>query len=143
MLVLRMHIFIPHGQYALPRLVDPPVEVWFWWSSAPLDPTSVRPIIYRIRLETTESVSRSIMSAEAFKVPMNLAELGQLLKSYFAAKFGSVLDYFVIEGRMSLDATGDAGVTGTCRKRAADKNVFFTVTVNVPLGTIQNLQEYS
>jgi hypothetical protein len=74
---------------------------------------------------------------------MNPTELDQLLKSYLAAKFGSVLDYFVIEGRMSPDATGDVGVPGTCRKRAADKNVFFTVTVNVPLDTIQNLQEYS
>jgi hypothetical protein len=67
---------------------------------------------------------------------MNSAELDQLLKSYLEGEFGLVRDYFVIESRMSPDATGDVGATGTYRKRAADKNVFFTVTINATLGTI-------
>ncbi|HKZ42740.1 MAG TPA: hypothetical protein VJ044_17385 [Candidatus Hodarchaeales archaeon] len=73
---------------------------------------------------------------------MNSSGLDQLLKDYLEAKFGSDLDYFAIEGRMSPDAKGDMGVTGTYRKTAGDKKVFFTVTVNVTSRKIQNLQEY-
>jgi len=73
---------------------------------------------------------------------MNSSGLDQLLKDYLAAKFGSTLDYFVIESRMSPDANGDMGVTGSYRKRAGDKNVFFTLTVNLASRKVQNLQEY-
>lgn len=88
-------------------------------------------------------MSGSIMSADTLRIPMTSTELDQLLKNYLETKFRSVLDYFVVEGRMSPDAAGDVGVTGTYRKKAGDKNVFFTATVNVPARTIQNLQEYS
>jgi hypothetical protein len=73
---------------------------------------------------------------------MNSSGLDQLLKSYFEAKFGLALDYFAIEGRMSPDAKGDVGLTGSYRKRAGDKKVFFTVTVNLTSHKVQNLQEY-
>jgi len=43
---------------------------------------------------------------------------------------------------MAPDAQGDMGVTGSYRKKAGDKQVFFTVTVNVASRKIQNLQEY-
>ena len=43
---------------------------------------------------------------------------------------------------MSPDAKGDMGVTGSYRKRAGDKKVFFTATVNLTSRKIQNLQEY-
>jgi hypothetical protein len=73
---------------------------------------------------------------------MDSSELEQLVKGFLEAKFGVALDYFVIEGRMSADANGNMGVTGTYRKRTGDKNVFFTVTVNLTSRKIQNLQEY-
>jgi hypothetical protein len=73
---------------------------------------------------------------------MNSSELEQLIKDFLEAKFGIALDYFVIEGQMAPDANGDMGVTGTYRKRTGDKNVFFTVTVNLTSRKIQNLQEY-
>jgi hypothetical protein len=41
---------------------------------------------------------------------------------------------------MTPDAMGDMGVTGNYRKRAGDKNVFFTV--NAASRKIENLQEY-
>jgi hypothetical protein len=47
-----------------------------------------------------------------------------------------------IEGRMAPDANGNVGVTGSYRKRAGDKKVFFTVPVNLTSRKIQNLQEY-
>ena len=72
---------------------------------------------------------------------MSSSETDQLIKDYLEAKFG-VLDYFVIEGRMSPDANGDVGVTGTYRKSPGEKNVFFTVTVNLTSRKIQNLMEY-
>ena len=75
-------------------------------------------------------------------VGMNSSELEQLIKDLLEAKFGVALDYFAIEGRMSPDANGNIGVTGTYRKRTSDKNVFFTVTVNRTSRKIQNLQEY-
>ncbi len=68
--------------------------------------------------------------------------LDQQIKDYLETKFGEPLDYFAIEGRMSPDANGDMGVTGSYRKRAGDKNVFFTVTVNLTSRKLQNLQEY-
>ena len=73
---------------------------------------------------------------------MSSSELEQLIKDFLEAKFGVALDYFVIEGRMAADANGNTGVTGTYRKRTGDKNVFFTVTVNLASRKIQNLQEY-
>jgi hypothetical protein len=69
-------------------------------------------------------------------------DLDQLIKGYLETKFGASLDYFAIEGRMHADASGDMGVTGSYRKRAEAKMVFFTVTVNVASLKIQNLQEY-
>jgi hypothetical protein len=73
---------------------------------------------------------------------MNASELDQLLRGYLEAKFGLTLDYFMIEGSMAPDTQGDMGVTGNYRKKAGDKKVFFTVTVNVTSRKIQNLQEY-
>ena len=73
---------------------------------------------------------------------MNASELDRLLRGYLEAKFGLTLDYFMVEGSMAPDARGDMGVTGSYRKRAGDKKVFFTVTVNVTSRKIQNLQEY-
>ena len=73
---------------------------------------------------------------------MNSGELDRLLKDYLEAKFGLPLDYFMIEGRMTPDANGDMGVTGGYKKKAEDKKVLFTVTVNVASRKIQNLQEY-
>jgi hypothetical protein len=73
---------------------------------------------------------------------MNSGELDRLLKDYLEAKFGSILDYFNVEGSMAPDAQGDMGVTGTYRRKTAGKKVFFTVTVNVASRKIQNLQEY-
>ena len=73
---------------------------------------------------------------------MSSSELEQLVKASLEARFGAALDYFVIEGRMSPDANGNIGVTGTYRKRSDDKNVFFTATVNLTSRKIQNLQEY-
>jgi hypothetical protein len=48
----------------------------------------------------------------------------------------------MVEGSMAPDTQGDMGVTGSYRKKAGDKKVFFTVTVNVTSHKIQNLQEY-
>ena len=73
---------------------------------------------------------------------MNASELDQLLRGYLESKFGLTLDYFMVEGNMAPDTQGDMGVTGSYRKKAADKKVFFTVTVNVTSRKIQNLQEY-
>lgn len=78
----------------------------------------------------------------ALKAGMNSGDLDKLLKDYLEAKFGLALDYFVVEGRMAPDAKGDMGVTGSYRKKAGDKKVFFTVTVNVASRKVQNLQEY-
>lgn len=83
------------------------------------------------------------MSTEALRVTMKRVELDDLVRNYLQTKFGSSLDYFMIEGCMSPDSMGDMGVTGTYRKRAGDKNTFFTLTVNVPSGKLQNLQEYT
>ena len=65
-----------------------------------------------------------------------------VVKGFLEAKFGVALDYFAIEGRMSPDANGNIGVTGSYRKRTGDKNTFFTVTINLNSHKIQNLQEY-
>ena len=73
---------------------------------------------------------------------MNAIELDRLLREYLEAKFGLTLDYFMVEGSMAPDAQGDMGVTGSYRKKAGDKKVFFTVTVNVASRKIRNLQEY-
>jgi len=73
---------------------------------------------------------------------MNASELDQLLRGYLEAKFGLTLDYFMVEGGMAPDTQGDMGVTGSYRKKPGDKNVFFTVSVNVVSHRIQNLQEY-
>jgi hypothetical protein len=73
---------------------------------------------------------------------MDSSALEQLIKSFLETKFGFALDYFVIERRMAPDANGNIGVTGTYRKKAGDKNVFFTVTINLTSRKIQNLQEY-
>jgi hypothetical protein len=73
---------------------------------------------------------------------MNSGELDRLVKDYLEAKFGLTLDYFIVEGSMAPDAQGDMGVTGSYRKKAGDKKVFFTVTVNVASRKFQNLQEY-
>jgi hypothetical protein len=69
-------------------------------------------------------------------------DLDQQIKDYLETKFMAPLDYFAIEGRMSPDANGDMGLTGSYRKRAGDKNVFFTVTINLTSRKVQNLQEY-
>jgi len=73
---------------------------------------------------------------------MNASELDQLLRGYLEARFGLTLDYFIVEGSMAPDMQGDMGVTGSYRKKAGDKKVFFTVTVNVASRRIRNLQEY-
>jgi hypothetical protein len=73
---------------------------------------------------------------------MTSGELDQLIKGYLEASLGVALDYFVIEGQIAPDAKGDMGVTGSYRKKAGDKKVFFTVTVNIASRKIQNLQEY-
>ena len=73
---------------------------------------------------------------------MNSSELDRLLKNYLETRFGLTLEYFMVEGRMAPDAQGDMGVTGSYKKKAGDKQVFFTVTVNVASHKIQNLQEY-
>ncbi len=73
---------------------------------------------------------------------MSSSELEHLVKDFLEAKFGFALDYFVIEGQMAPDAYGNIGVTGTYRRRTGDKNVFFTVTINLTSRKIQNLQEY-
>ena len=75
-------------------------------------------------------------------VGMSSSELEQLVKEFLETKFGFALDYFVIEGRMAPDANGNMGVTGTYRKTTGDKNVFFTVTINLTSRKVQNLQEY-
>jgi hypothetical protein len=72
---------------------------------------------------------------------MNSSELEQLIKDFLESRLGVALDHFSIEGRMSPDANGDMGVTGTYRK-SDDRNVFFTVTVNLASRKIQNFQEY-
>jgi hypothetical protein len=87
--------------------------------------------------------SGSIIMANDFTVTMSSGELDHLLRDYFEAKFGAALDYLVIGGQMSPDAKGDMGVTGTYRKKAGDKEVYFTITVNLTSHTFQNLQEYS
>ena len=73
---------------------------------------------------------------------MDASELDRLLREYLEARLGLALDYFMVEGSMAPDAQGDMGVTGSYRKKAGDKKVFFTVTVNVTSRKIQNLQEY-
>ena len=73
---------------------------------------------------------------------MDSSALDKLIKDYLETKLEATLDYFAIESRMSTDASGDMGVTGSYRKRAGDKNVFFTVTVNLASRKIRNLQEY-
>jgi hypothetical protein len=78
----------------------------------------------------------------SLKSDLNSDELERLLRDYLEAKFGLTLDYFIVEGGMAPDAQGDMGVTGSYRKKAGDKKVFFTVTVNVASRKIQNLQEY-
>lgn len=78
----------------------------------------------------------------SLKSDMNSSELDRLLRNYLEAKFGLTLDYFMVEGSMAPDAQGDMGVTGNYRKKTGDKNVFFTVTINVASRKIQNLQEY-
>ena len=65
-----------------------------------------------------------------------------LLKNYVESKVGSALEYFVIEGRMSPDAMGDLGVTGSYRIIGKDRKFFFTVTVNITSRKIRNLQQY-
>jgi hypothetical protein len=70
------------------------------------------------------------------------SELNQLVRSYLEARFGSTLDYVALEGQMSPDAQADIGVTGYYRKRAGDKNTFFTLTINLVSHKMQNLQEY-
>lgn len=70
------------------------------------------------------------------------SELNQLLKNYLQSKVSSALEDFVIEGRMSPDAIGDMGVTGSYRLKGADRKFFFTVTVNLTSHKIQNLQQY-
>jgi hypothetical protein len=82
------------------------------------------------------------MSADDFIPDMNSVEFDRLLRDYLQTRLKSNLDYFAIEGRMSPDAEGNMGVTGNYRKRPGDKNVFFTVTVNILTHVIQNLQEY-
>ena len=73
---------------------------------------------------------------------MSSSELDRMIKDFLETKLGVALDHFSIEGRMSPDANGDMGVTGTYRKRSEDRNVFFTVTVNLASRKIQNFQEY-
>jgi hypothetical protein len=73
---------------------------------------------------------------------MASVELDKLVKGYLEAKSGATLDYFGIEGQMSADQNGDMGVTGSYRKTAGDKMIFFTVTVNLSSRKVQNLQEY-
>jgi len=90
----------------------------------------------------TSWLAGRIISPGPLIAGMNSSELEQLIKGFLEAKFGIDLDYFVIEGRMAPDANGNMGVTGTYRKRTGDKNVFFTVTVNLTSRKIQNLQEY-
>lgn len=75
-------------------------------------------------------------------VDMNSSELEQLIRTLLEAKFGGALDYLAIEGQMSPDEKGNMGVTGTYRKRAGDKNIYFTVTINLNSRKIENLQEY-
>ena len=70
------------------------------------------------------------------------SELHQLLKNYVESKVGSAVEEFVIEGRMSPDAIGDVGVTGSYRIGSEDRRFFFTVTVNLTSRRIQNLQQY-
>jgi len=76
------------------------------------------------------------------KSGMTSSELDRLLRGYLEAKFGLTLDFFMVEGSMAPDAQGDMGVTGNYRKKAGDKNVFFTITVNLTTRKLQNLQEY-
>ena len=97
---------------------------------------SVRDGFTRVGLPLELSASHQLIMG------MNSSELEQLIKDFLEAKFGFVLDYFVIEGRMAPDANGNVGVTGNYRKKTGDKNVFFTVTVNLTSRKIQNLQEY-
>jgi hypothetical protein len=78
----------------------------------------------------------------AHKVGMSSSGLDQSLRDYLEAKFPTALDYFAIETQMSPEAKGEMGVTGNYRKRARDKEVFFTVTVNLTSHILQNLQEY-
>lgn len=89
----------------------------------------------------TSWLAARIISLGPLIAGMNSGELEQLIKGFLEDKFGIDLDYFVIEGRMAPDANGNMGVTGTYRKRTGDKNVFFTVTVNLTSRKTQNLQE--
>jgi hypothetical protein len=68
--------------------------------------------------------------------------LSQLIKNYLQSRVSSALEDFVIEGRMSPDAVGDMGVTGSYRLGGEDRKFFFTVTVNLNSHKIQNLQQY-
>lgn len=70
------------------------------------------------------------------------SELYQLIKNYLESRVGSALEDFTIEGQMSPDAMGDAGVTGSYKIRNEDRKFFFTVTVNLTSRKIQNLQQY-
>jgi len=69
-------------------------------------------------------------------------ELNQVVRSYLETRLGSHLDYVALEGEMSPDTNADVGVTGNYRKRAGDKNIFFTLTINLVSHKMQNLQEY-
>jgi len=44
---------------------------------------------------------------------------------------------------MSSDINGHMDVTWGYRKKAGDKKVFFTATVNLAASTIKSLQEYT
>jgi len=79
---------------------------------------------------------------ECLETEMVSSELNQLIKSYLEDRLGSALDYVAVEGRMSPDEHGDMGVTGNYRKRTSDKNMFFTLTINLVSRQIQNFQEY-
>jgi hypothetical protein len=89
-----------------------------------------------------EQLPLELSTSNPLVTGMNSGELEQLVKDLLEAKFGLALDFFAIEGRMAPDADGNVGVTGTYRKRAGEKNVFFTVTVNLASRNIHNLQEY-
>ena len=73
---------------------------------------------------------------------MDSTVVDQLVKDYLTTKCGTPLDYFMIENRMSPDANGDMGVTGSYRKTGGDKDVFFTLTINLDSRRVQNFQEY-
>jgi len=76
---------------------------------------------------------------ECLETEMVSSELNQLIKSYLEDRLGSALDYVAVEGRMSPDEHGDMG---SYRKRTSDKNMFFTLTINLVSRQIQDFQEY-